>query len=266
MKLLTLNTHSIIEDDYEKKLAVFTDTIAQIKPDIIALQEVNQSADAEYIDNIDGYVASTDNIAIKTDNHIAKVNNSLRLKGISYNWSWLPIKNGFDKFDEGIGILSLSPIIETKAILLSKTDDYFNWRKRMALGIRTEDDVWYYSVHFGWCDDISEPFKRQWNTFNNCINADDTIWVMGDFNSTPASSAYKEIMNDNWLDTFVLAEEKDNGTTVLGEISGWQNDKSAKRIDYIFTNKSHRIKSSNIIFNGTNKEIVSDHFGVIIEV
>lgn len=266
MKLLTLNTHSIIESDYENKLKIFTDTIALIRPDVIALQEVNQSADATGKIDIDGYIRPIGNICIKSDNHIARVNNALRTKGISYNWSWLPIKNGFDKFDEGIGILSLSPILETKAILLSKTDDYYNWRKRMALGVKTADNVWYYSVHFGWWDDVIEPFERQWNTFKNSINTDDEIWVMGDFNSVPDSSAYKEIINDNWFDTYELAEEKDNGTTVMGEISGWQNDESAKRIDYIFTNKRHRIKLSNIIFNGTNKETVSDHFGVIVEV
>jgi len=41
MKLLTLNTHSIIEENYEQKFKIFVDEIYKERPDIIALQEVN---------------------------------------------------------------------------------------------------------------------------------------------------------------------------------------------------------------------------------
>ena len=43
MKLMTLNTHSLAEPDYEKKLEVFAGVVEQERPDIIALQEVNQT-------------------------------------------------------------------------------------------------------------------------------------------------------------------------------------------------------------------------------
>ena len=43
MKILTLNTHSIIEDNYERKFDIFTDAIFRLRPDVIAMQEVNQS-------------------------------------------------------------------------------------------------------------------------------------------------------------------------------------------------------------------------------
>lgn len=43
---MTLNTHSLAEPEYESKLAAFAGSLVQIKPDIIALQEVNQSRDA----------------------------------------------------------------------------------------------------------------------------------------------------------------------------------------------------------------------------
>lgn len=50
MKLLTLNTHSLEERDYEKKLKIFTEEILKEKPDVIALQEVNQPLDGEEAD------------------------------------------------------------------------------------------------------------------------------------------------------------------------------------------------------------------------
>ena len=42
MKIMTLNTHSLAEPEYESKLAAFAGSLVQIKPDIIALQEVSQ--------------------------------------------------------------------------------------------------------------------------------------------------------------------------------------------------------------------------------
>ena len=54
----------------------------------------------------------------------------LRERGIEYNWVWLGIKRGYDKYDEGIAILSLEPIEMINAINLSETDNYENWKTR----------------------------------------------------------------------------------------------------------------------------------------
>ena len=43
MKLITLNTHSLIEEHYEEKLHAFAEMVRKEKPDILALQEVNQT-------------------------------------------------------------------------------------------------------------------------------------------------------------------------------------------------------------------------------
>ena len=43
MKLLTLNTHSLIEPDYEAKREIFVNFIAAEQPEVFALQEVNQT-------------------------------------------------------------------------------------------------------------------------------------------------------------------------------------------------------------------------------
>ena len=47
MKLITLNTHSLAEPDYENKLKLFARAALRETPDVIALQEVNQSVDEE---------------------------------------------------------------------------------------------------------------------------------------------------------------------------------------------------------------------------
>ncbi|MBQ8636843.1 MAG: endonuclease/exonuclease/phosphatase family protein [Clostridia bacterium] len=268
MKLLTLNTHSLIEENYNNKLHIFTDAIEEIKPDIIALQEVNQTAKAKAIpsSSLFGNVYEHTKVPIKEDNHAVAVNSILRLKGINYNWVWLPIKNGYKVYDEGIAIFSLSPIINIKAINLSKKDDYYNWRTRKAIGIKTENNEWFYSVHFGWWDDSEEPFKNQWTNFENAIKNDEKVWILGDFNATPKSPSYDLITKCSWYDSYTYSNEKDNGITVSGKIAGWSEDSTDKRIDYIFSNYNMSIKSSKVIFNGVNKEVISDHFGVIAEI
>ena len=46
MRLLTLNTHSLVEPDYEAKRKFFVDFIAKEQPDVFALQEVNPRSDS----------------------------------------------------------------------------------------------------------------------------------------------------------------------------------------------------------------------------
>ena len=52
LKLLTLNAHSLHGDEGERKRKMkgICDLLAEERPDLIAMQEVNQEADAPYID------------------------------------------------------------------------------------------------------------------------------------------------------------------------------------------------------------------------
>ncbi|MCD8170518.1 MAG: hypothetical protein LUE94_14670 [Clostridiales bacterium] len=50
MKLMTLNTHSLEEENYEAKLHAFAEGVCRAEPDIIALQEVNQTQIAAPVD------------------------------------------------------------------------------------------------------------------------------------------------------------------------------------------------------------------------
>ena len=58
MKLMTLNTHSLVEPDYESKTRKFAQVIKQELPDVVALQEVNQSQNASALPDmmLPGYV------------------------------------------------------------------------------------------------------------------------------------------------------------------------------------------------------------------
>ena len=52
MKLLTLNTHSLIEPAYEAKRDAFVEFIRKEQPDVFALQEVNQTAAAPLLADV----------------------------------------------------------------------------------------------------------------------------------------------------------------------------------------------------------------------
>ena len=116
MKLLTLNTHSLIEPDYEAKRDTFVDFIAEEQPEVFALQEVNQTASALLLGNVPaGYYPCPGNmVLLKADNHAAAVAKMLEARGVHYDWSWLPAKVGYDIYDEGAAVFSRAPITDAE--------------------------------------------------------------------------------------------------------------------------------------------------------
>jgi len=281
MKILSLNTHSLQEENYEEKLDIFLKFILQEQPDLIALQEVNQSTNATEVGNAEciGMVSLPEiRISLKIDNHALRVVRALRYAGIHCSWAWLPIKRGYDKYDEGVAILSLKePITHTDVCTISRADDYMNWRTRKVLGVRVGNRrEWFYTVHMGWWQDAQEPFIDQWDILSRHLEPIafmNRVWLMGDFNS-PAEvrgQGYDLISGDGWKDTFILAEKKDSGCTVSGVIDGWRelldNPESmpGMRIDHIWCSKEAPVLKSRVVFNGKHEPVVSDHFGILME-
>ena len=278
MKILTLNTHSLIEKDYKRKLLQFTEVICKERPEVFALQEVNQSASAALCPSVmlDGYTRCKDcDVVIRADNHAAKLVQLLRAEGLNYYWTWIPVKLGYGIYDEGLALFSSQPILETKQFPTSRIYDYTNWKSRKALGIKTAHngkESWYYTVHMGWWDDEEEPFREQWDRIEDVLReVGENIWIMGDFNS-PAEirgEGYDYVRQHGWKDTYCMASVKDGGNTVEGEIDGWREkgvSGSGMRIDMIWSKEEVDIESSRVICNGENEPIVSDHYGVMIVV
>lgn len=270
MKLLTINTHSLLEADYERKCEIFADALVRHRPDIIAMQEANQSIISPIAAPAENFICTDKAIPLRQDNHALKIVSMLASRGLDYNCVWLPAKLGYEKYDEGLAILSRRCIDDAYSVLLSKKNDYQSWKTRKALIMRT-DKVWFYNVHMGWWDDKEEPFEAQWNRLcdHTKMHKDVQIFLMGDFNS-PANEknrGYDLILSSGWHDTYTLASKKGNGYTVSGKIDGWADkDGGKKRIDYIFTNQKISAKSSRVIFDGKNEAQISDHFGVIVTI
>ena len=280
MKILTLNTHSLQEENYQQKLNWFVEGILKEMPNIIAMQEVNQTAAAELMDleMLEGQYPIPGCMKIRRDNHAAQVAYRLRQAGIECYWAWLPIKLGYGEYDEGVAILSLGRKIRcVDKFPISKINDYQNWRTRAVLGVQVEGlDDWFYTVHMGWWDDTAERFLDQWNTLSSCIATKrcySTIWLLGDFNAPDQvlGQSYEHIVACGWVDTYKIAQYKDSGITVPGIIDGWREkliDKNVEgmRLDYIWCSQRKEVFSSRVVFNGMKEPVVSDHFGVMIQV
>ncbi len=273
MKLLTLNTHSLVEEHYSEKLAVFVTAAAEELPDIIALQEVNQTiAQPSVSGQCTGYVPCADGIIIRQDNHVYHAAELLRERGAVYHWTWLPMKKGYDRYDEGIALMSRSPILETELLTVSARNDYADWKTRRLLGIRTQavPDTWFFSVHYGWWNDPDEPFQAQWERTAAHMQTHGTVWLMGDFNSAAEvrGEGYDMIRAAGWFDSYLLAYTKDSGITVSKVIDGWRDRISGTdgmRIDQIWCSRKPEVISSEVIFNGNNRPVISDHYGVMVE-
>lgn len=274
MKLMTLNTHSLVENNYQQKLVEFTDAVANELPDIIALQEVNQTAGEEAVEQraLTGYFSCCGNAVIRKDNHVFNVAKHLYDRGIVYYWTWLPIKLGYNRYDEGIALMSLSPISETKVITVSANDDYHSWKTRRILGIKTAvaPNEWFFSVHYGWWSDAEEPFQEEWKRTITGVPKAEKIWLMGDFNNPEQirGEGYDMISDSGWYDSYAFAEKKDSGITVAEVIDGWKakiSSTDGMRIDQIWCSKNTDILSSEVVFNGKHYPVVSDHYGVMVK-
>lgn len=263
IKLLTINTHSLIETEYEKKLDIFVNALEKYKPNIVALQEVMQPKNSIPCERIKNFVRCG-NIVVKKGNHCINIIKKLNRLGLKYNCVWLGIKKAYDFFEEGLCFLCDSAIEEVDNIKLSHFDDYNNWKTRKALGIKV-NGVWYYNVHLGWWNDHESSSKDEIQRLNDYINFQKEAWLLGDFNSpdNEKSTGY-DLLCENWFDTYYLAKQKDDGITVEGQIDGWKS-KNRKRIDYIFTNRKKKVISTEVIFNGKKEQIISDHYGILLK-
>lgn len=270
MKVLTLNTHSLVEENYKAKTGIFIETVLREKPDIIALQEVNQTIAEPAAEKVAaGYVPCAENVTVRRDNHALTVAEALQKQGLEYNWTWLPLKKGYDKFDEGIAVFSLEPMLETSVIQISRADDHSDWKTRKALGAKTCGG-WFYSVHTGRWEDKDDPFSKQWERLSAALPENERVWLMGDFNN-PAEvrgEGYDLMLSYGWQDCCAAAETKDSGITVPGAIDGWRDKPDADggmRIDLILCNERVKIRSCRTVFSGAEEPVVSDHFGVLAE-
>ncbi len=272
IKLLTLNAHSLIEENAEQKGLAFAKVVAEEQPNVIALQEVNQSKDASPVSSahLEGYLPCAPDVTVRTDNYALSVTRKLKQHGVLYRWSYLPIKRGYGIYDEGVALLFRDAAKDPDVLTLSRTNDYESWKTRKALGLQIGDN-WFYSVHLGWWDDTEEPFAAQWRRLNAHMRKRERAFLMGDFNSPSEKhgEGYDLVMSDGWTDTHMIARQQSGRVTIPHAVAGWTDralSDGGARVDYIFCNFPCVPLSSRVIFDGRDTPIVSDHYGLICQI
>lgn len=278
MKLLTLNTHSWIEESPLEKLEAIKEQLLVDSYDVISLQEVNQSMDAEEVEVDSFFIAPNPDTVIKKDNFAFLLQQELLNSGLEYYWSWVPSHIGYDQYDEGIAILTRFKVTNARGILLSRNDDYIDYHTRKALEVRfqvNERNYLVYGLHFSWWQDETEsyPFLYEWNKLVEAweveARAGGYILLMGDFNN-PAhieEEGYSVVSKHPYIkDAFLDATLKNGSHTVEKRIDGWENNSDLLRIDYIFVSSNLSVYSYETVFDGRTTPVVSDHFGVKVEI
>lgn len=260
MKLLTLNCHAWQEENQLEKIKHLARVIYENQYDVITLQEASQLGESELVGG-----------NIKSDNYILLLLNELKQLGEeSYSFVWDFAHLGYDIYEEGLGIITKHPIIEEESFFVSKSNDRTFWKTRKLIKVTIDYNgkkIDVYSCHLGWWQDDIEPVDYQVDSLLEKVNNDRLTFIMGDFNNsaTVRNEGYDYLINKGLFDTYNLAIEKDDGITVQGEIAGWDKNKEDLRLDIIFTNREVEVKTSRVIFNGVNKEVISDHLGVEVE-
>lgn len=250
IKLLSLNLHCLEEEDIKKKQEIIVNEIINKDIDIIFLQEVAQYADKQVIKG-----------KIKQSNYGFELYELLSKKGHLYNYEYLPIKLGFNKYDEGLGFLSKYPLKNITSGYLSITKDYNNFRTRKYLKASLKinnQDMDIITTHLGW-DSRVESYLKQCENLVQAVTNEHTL-IGGDFNIFCGSDYYSKTISMGLIDLYGLNENKKYDYTFENDLDV---HKGSGRIDYIFSTKHYKAINQDILFKD---QMVSDHYGLFVEI
>lgn len=268
MKCLTLNTHSWIEENSLDKLNDLVEHIYKEDYDVICLQEVNQSMSGKLIKPPRTYIQEPTAAELREDNFALVLTQLLGEQGRVYYWSWGYNHIGYDQYHEGVAILSKTPMA-VKTHLVSDTDDEKDYHTRRVLIAETEIEghrLTFVSVHLSW---FGKGFEGEWERLENLLEtATSPLILMGDFNNPSHQDGYNLIQKSilNLQDSHEVAKEIKGNYTIVADIDGWKGNKNQLKVDYVFTSKELNIRCSKIVLDGNNSPLVSDHFGIMVEI
>lgn len=273
-KIMTLNTHSWMEEESQKKLQQLIEHILLADYEIIALQEVNQLLNSEVITPDSYFQPLADQYAIHQDNFAFILVSELSKNGLHYYWSWTTSHIGYGRYAEGAAILSKSSIKAT-SFLASVENDFTDYNTRQILLGKTQflgQEVRVLSGHYSWwTSERNSGFAYQWKQTLATLNQDNSpIILMGDLNNAAdvQGEGYDYVIETapHLLDTYTEAEKKIGRYTVEKSIDGWEGNQQQLRIDYIFVTAPFKVARHQVIFDGVSSPIVSDHYGIEAEI
>ena len=266
-KVLTLNTHSWLEENQLEKLEILAQRIADQAYDLVCLQEVNQLAQSAQAWQFTTYQSVADQPDLHADHFVGLLVERLADLGLTYYWSWVYNHIGFDRYHEGVAILSRNPLAP-RELRVSDAADPLDYHTRKVLLAETQvagRTVTVASVHLSWWN---KGFQEEWARLEKeLLPQVNSLLLMGDFNNPVGQEGYKTILASplDLQDCHQVARERSGNHTVAGEIAGWQGNQEDLKIDYVFSRKGLSVRSSKVVFDGQNAPVISDHYGLEVE-
>ena len=258
LKVMILNLHCYQESRQDYKLSQIAKAINEQAVDIVCFQEV-----AEHWNNGHGDWGS---------NSANIINQHLKHPMHLYtDWSHL----GFDKYREGVAILSRYPLHDTHSRYVSDSHDAYSINSRKV--VMAQIQVPYmgalnvFSAHLSWWEGgFQQQFERLCEWANSQLNADvQTTLLCGDFNIAAGSLGYQQVVSGNQYEDQYLAANQQGLFEKIFRVNDahWGNLLTDDyRIDYIFMNKQAnlRVTSARILFTDWDYGQVSDHVGYLM--
>lgn len=258
LKVMILNLHCYQEDQQDRKFSQIAKAINEQDVDIVCFQEV-----AEYWNHGHGDWAS---------NSANIINQRLKPPMHLYtDWSHL----GFDKYREGVAILSRYPLQYTQSRYVSDSHDAYSIHSRKVVMANLQvpylGSLNVFSAHLSWWEDgFQQQFQRlcEWagSLAEQAVNA---TLLCGDFNIAAGSIGYQLVVQSNQYEDQYLAANQQGLFEKIFRVNDahWGNSMADDyRIDYIFMNKTSSLKvtSATVLFTDWDYGQVSDHCGYLM--
>ncbi len=255
LKVLILNLHCYQEENQDEKFSQIAKAIDELKVDVVCFQEV-----AEYWRDGEG----------DWESNSAKLINDRLHQSFHLHTDWSHL--GFDKYREGVAILSRYPLSHRESRYVSDSHDIYNIHSRKV--VKAQVHIPYigainvFSAHLSWMEDgFTEQFQRlhDWAEESGTEEIKATL-LCGDFNITAGSSGYELVVDSNQYDDQYLAANEQGIFEQIFRVNDthWQDLLTEDyRIDYIFMNKasSLQVTSAKLVFTEQDYGPVSDHCG-----
>jgi len=258
LKILILNLHCYQEENQDYKFSQIAKAINELDIDIVCLQEVAEL----WNDGMGDFETNSAKI----------INDRLdRPFHLYTDWSHL----GFDKYREGVAILSRFPLVACSSRYVSDSHDVYSIhsRKVVMAQIVVPDMglINVFSAHLSWWEDgFAEQFKRlrDWAAEEQVGPVKATL-LCGDFNIAAGSKGYRLVVDSHEYEDQFLSVNSHGVFEKVFRVNDpyWQNYLADDyRIDYIFLNKhsDFYVTSGQVLFTGQDYGRVSDHCGYMM--
>ena len=260
LKILTLNLHCYQEENQDAKFSQIARAIDDLDIDVVCLQEVG-----EQWGNGNG----------DWESNAAKIIRD-RLRQHYYlhtDWSHL----GFDRYREGIAVLSRYDFLMTDAGYVSSSHDVQSIDSRKVVMVQLHVPymgvVNVFSAHLSWpSGGFFEQFDRlrAWATHKHGNHLAATF-LCGDFNIKAGSEGYQAVARTCEYEDQYLAATSPNAFEKIFRTQSPNIDRYLTedgRIDFIFMQKHSSLQAvaaRELFTNGDHYGRVSDHTGYCIE-